>query len=348
MFKVSRALFLGAAISAGFVLSNLGPQLASAQGITTGGLTGEVVDQASAVLPRTSITAVNTATGARVAQTSREDGGFSLFNLPAGTYTVTFSSPGFAEAVLKDVVVNVGTRDLGKVTLKPSSVQTTVEVTTANPIIDINEAQVSTTFEPADLQPASQQRIRRRHPVSNPAWSRPTTTTSPITAAPPSPPTASAAAPTTSKSTGSRTTTTPLPDRRSSSATRMPSPAYRSSPTVQRAVRAQHGNGGQLHDEDRNQPASTEPAFELYEATGARPSCRDRRIPLSVIALREDRPRRVASSPPSPASRTTTSAALWGCPSRRTSCGCSAASSRRKYHQGEGTYTSGRPTVPHA
>jgi len=123
----------------------------SAQGITTGGLTGEVIDQAGAVLPKTSIIAVNSATGAKVAQTSREDGGFSLLNLPAGTYTVTFSSPGFSDAVLKDVLVNVGTRELGKVTLKPSSVQTTVEVTTANPIIDINESQVSATFEPEQI-----------------------------------------------------------------------------------------------------------------------------------------------------------------------------------------------------
>ena len=112
MFKVSRALFLGAALSAGFAISNLGPQLALAQGITTGGLTGEVGDQAGAVLPKTTIVAINNATGAKVAQNSREDGGFSLLNLPAGTYTITFSSPGFADAVVKDVVVNVATRDL--------------------------------------------------------------------------------------------------------------------------------------------------------------------------------------------------------------------------------------------
>lgn len=151
MFKVSRALFLGAALSAGFVFFNLGPQHAYAQGITTGGLTGEVSDQAGAVLPKTAIIAVNNATGARVAQNSREDGGFSLLNLPAGTYTITFTSPGFADAVLKDVIVNVATRDLGRITLKPSSVQTTVEVTTANPIIDINEAQVSANFEPEQI-----------------------------------------------------------------------------------------------------------------------------------------------------------------------------------------------------
>jgi hypothetical protein len=151
MFKVSRALFLGAVISAGFVLSNLGTQSAAAQGITTGGLTGEAVDQAGAVLPKTSIVAINTATGARVAQNAREDGGFSLLNLPTGTYDITFTSAGFSDAVVKNVLVNVGTRDLGRITLRPSSVQTTVEVTETNPLIDVNEAQVSTTFDTEQL-----------------------------------------------------------------------------------------------------------------------------------------------------------------------------------------------------
>ena len=99
MSKVSRALFLGVVLVTGFGFFNLVPQLASAQGITTGGLTGEVGDQAGAVLPRAAIIAVNDATGARVAQSSREDGGFSLLNLPAGPYTVTFSAPGFARAL---------------------------------------------------------------------------------------------------------------------------------------------------------------------------------------------------------------------------------------------------------
>ncbi|MBS1803856.1 MAG: TonB-dependent receptor [Acidobacteria bacterium] len=151
MSRMFRALFIGAVLGATFTVSNPGTRFAAAQGITTGGLTGEVGDQAGAVLPKTTITAVNSATGARVTQNSREDGGFSLLNLPAGYYTITFSSPGFADAVLKDVQVNVGTRDVGKVALKPSSVQTTVEVTTANPIIDLNEAQVSTTFEPEQI-----------------------------------------------------------------------------------------------------------------------------------------------------------------------------------------------------
>ena len=149
--KLRRALVLGAILGLGFGTFALVPQAAFGQGITTGGLTGTAVDQSDAVLPNTTIEAVNVATGARVVQSTRQDGGFSLLNLPAGTYTLKFTSPGFGDVSMKDVQVNVGTRDLGKVTLKPSGVQATVEVTEANPLIDTNEAQVSTTFDTVQL-----------------------------------------------------------------------------------------------------------------------------------------------------------------------------------------------------
>jgi hypothetical protein len=145
--KLRRTLFLAAVLGLGFGTLTLVPHAAYGQGITTGGLTGTAVDQSDAVLPNATVEAVNAATGARVAQTARQDGGFSLLNLPVGTYTLRFTAAGFGETTLKDVLVNVGTRDLGKVMLKPSGVQTTVEVTEANPLIDTTEAQVSTTFD---------------------------------------------------------------------------------------------------------------------------------------------------------------------------------------------------------
>jgi hypothetical protein len=141
------ALFLGAILGAGFTISTLFPSSVAAQGITTGGLAGEVVDQTGAVLPNVGIVVVNIATGARSVQQTRSDGGFSLLNLPAGSYDITFSSTGFADLVMKSTQVTVGSRDLGKITLKPSTMQTTVEVTEENPLLTTTEAQVSTTFD---------------------------------------------------------------------------------------------------------------------------------------------------------------------------------------------------------
>jgi hypothetical protein len=146
--KVSRILFLSGAIAAGCCLVTAGPQAAVAQGITTGALSGTVTDASGAVLPNTSVVALNVATGAKAAQNARQDGGFSLLSLPTGTYNLTFSAPGFADTEMKNVQVNVGNRDLGAISMKPSNVSTTVEVTgTTNELINTTEAQVSTTFD---------------------------------------------------------------------------------------------------------------------------------------------------------------------------------------------------------
>jgi outer membrane receptor protein involved in Fe transport len=145
------ALLLGLTLSLGLTATILAPVPAVAQGITTGGLTGVTVDQTEAVIPSTRIIALNAATGARVEQQARADGGFSLLNLPAGAYTLTFSTPGFADLVLKDVEVSVGGRDLGLLVMKPSGTSTTVEVTSANPLVETTQAQVSTTFDTLQL-----------------------------------------------------------------------------------------------------------------------------------------------------------------------------------------------------
>ena len=99
-------LLLGLSLTLGLTATILAPLPATAQGITTGGLTGVTVDPTEAVIPNTRIVALNVATGAKVEQQARADGGFSLLNLPAGSYTLTFSNPGFADLVMKDVQVS--------------------------------------------------------------------------------------------------------------------------------------------------------------------------------------------------------------------------------------------------
>jgi outer membrane receptor protein involved in Fe transport len=145
------ALLLGLTLNLGLAISVLAPPPAMAQGITTGGLIGEVSDQSGAVLPNARIIALNTATGARFEQGARSDGGFSLLNLPTGTYTLTFSAAGFADLVVKDITVQVAVRDLGKMTMRPSSTSTTVEVSDTIPLLNTVEAQVSESFVPEQL-----------------------------------------------------------------------------------------------------------------------------------------------------------------------------------------------------
>ena len=53
--------------------------------------------------------------------------------------------------MLKDVRVEVGSRDLGTLTLKPSSTVTTVEVSETAPLLETTQAQVSTTFDTLEI-----------------------------------------------------------------------------------------------------------------------------------------------------------------------------------------------------
>lgn len=144
-------LLLGLTLCFGLAAGTFMPPAASAQGITTGGLTGVAVDQTGAVLPNAKIIATNVATGAKIEQQARGDGGFSVLNLQTGSYNLVFSLPGFADVVLKGVRVEVGPRDLGNIVMKPSSTVTTVEVSDSAPLLETTQAQVSTTFDPVEI-----------------------------------------------------------------------------------------------------------------------------------------------------------------------------------------------------
>ncbi|HXK11490.1 MAG TPA: carboxypeptidase regulatory-like domain-containing protein [Vicinamibacteria bacterium] len=87
----------------------LSAALAHAQGVTTGSITGEVVDAQKQVVPGASIVAVHEPSGTRYEATTRADGRFSLPGMRVGgPYTVTASLTGFQSRTVKDVVVSLG------------------------------------------------------------------------------------------------------------------------------------------------------------------------------------------------------------------------------------------------
>src|SRR5215469_9701406 len=91
---------------------------ARAQGITTGGVAGTVIDPKGAVVPAAKITITNNATGATYTQTSREDGSFTVAGLPIGTYKMTISSAGFSDLTVNNVNVTIGILTLGNETMQ--------------------------------------------------------------------------------------------------------------------------------------------------------------------------------------------------------------------------------------
>jgi hypothetical protein len=122
------------------------------QGITTGSLAGTVQDPQGAVIPQASITVVQDATQATFKTVSQADGAFLIHNLPIGKYTVTIESAGFTPLRIGNLVVTAGETAQAGVQKLAIGASTSVTVQSALPILDTNQAQVTTDFDTAQLQ----------------------------------------------------------------------------------------------------------------------------------------------------------------------------------------------------
>lgn len=123
-----------------------------AQGITTGGVSGTVVDPKGAVVAGAKITIVNTATGATYSQSSAPNGEFSVLALPIGVYKLTIEAPGFSSLEVKQVNVTVGTLTLGTEALQIGQGVETVEASAVAPLLSTEQSEVAVTLQSESLE----------------------------------------------------------------------------------------------------------------------------------------------------------------------------------------------------
>lgn len=146
LLTVSGVLVLGVMLVTFFVAEPLMAQ------VTTGSISGTVLDQSGAAIPGVSVTATNTGTGAISKTRSDNSGLFRLSLLAVGTYNLEFAKQGFASTKMATIQVSSGVdRGLGAVKLQVGSTSTTVEVTAVAPLVQSTQAQISTTFTSTDL-----------------------------------------------------------------------------------------------------------------------------------------------------------------------------------------------------
>jgi outer membrane receptor protein involved in Fe transport len=108
----------------------LSPGIAHAQGVTTGSITGVVLDAQKQVVPGASVVAVHEPSGTRYEATSRSDGHFSLPGMRVGgPYTVTATLAGFRPQSVKEVVVSLGVANDLQLTLSQAAMAEEVTVT---------------------------------------------------------------------------------------------------------------------------------------------------------------------------------------------------------------------------
>ncbi len=142
-------VFVGISLLA--VLVALSGPMTSAQTIVTGELAGTVKDATGGAIPNIVVTAKSDATGATRTGTTSSIGDYHIALLRPGAYTLSATAPGFQPSQLNATValdqVNTYNFVLGVQQRSES-----VEVTVAEPILQTENANVSTTLNPLQIE----------------------------------------------------------------------------------------------------------------------------------------------------------------------------------------------------
>ena len=125
-----------------FVLSST---LAWAQ--ATAQLSGTVRDESGAVLPGVTVTATQTDTGVTRTAVSDESGAYVLSNLPLGPYRLEVALQGFRTYVQTGIVLQVGAAPVLNPVLALGSLEESVTVDAAAPLVDVQSAGISEVVE---------------------------------------------------------------------------------------------------------------------------------------------------------------------------------------------------------
>ena len=111
--------------------------LALAQGVgSSGTITGTVVDSSGAVVPRVTVSVVDTQTGFNRKVVTDAAGQYRVTGLSPSTYDVSAGAAGFATELRRGVIVAVGQSVVSDFRMSPSQIQTVVEVMAEPPTIE--------------------------------------------------------------------------------------------------------------------------------------------------------------------------------------------------------------------
>ena len=132
--RVLAATHIVTALIAALALSVL-PAIAQTPTATTGVVSGVVNDASGAVLPGVTVEAASPALIEKVrAATTDAQGNYKIVDLRPGTYSVTFSLPGFGTFKRDGLELTTGFTATANAELKVGSLEETVTVSGASPV----------------------------------------------------------------------------------------------------------------------------------------------------------------------------------------------------------------------
>jgi hypothetical protein len=110
--------------------------------VDTGSILGTVTDASGAAISGAKVTLTNQGTGAALSTTTGADGAYKFTPLKVGSYKVTASFQGFETVTQTNITVDVGADVVINFNLKPGSVTQSVEVVSAVPVLQTQNASV--------------------------------------------------------------------------------------------------------------------------------------------------------------------------------------------------------------
>ncbi len=115
--------------------------------VDSGSVIGQVVDQTGGVVPNAKVTLQNEGTNASLSADTDNHGNYSFSPVRIGTYTLSVEEPGFARVVRSHVAIDIQQQAKIDFALEPGQVQETIDVTSAAPALQTENASVGQVVE---------------------------------------------------------------------------------------------------------------------------------------------------------------------------------------------------------
>lgn len=139
------------ALASLLLLSGLATAAFAQTDVTTSRISGTVSDADGAALPGVTVEAKNQETGLQVVAITGEDGGYRIFNLPTGSYSITATLDGFGPAN-REVRLLIGEAPTLNFTLAPGTVTDSITVTSEAPVVEVTNTTHGTTIQTEQIQ----------------------------------------------------------------------------------------------------------------------------------------------------------------------------------------------------
>jgi len=120
--------------------------------VTTGDVTGRVVDAQGNVVVNATVTVKHLGTGQTRTATTNDAGDYTIAQLVPGVYELTVEAKGFSKVVQKELQISIGTRQTLNFELKPGGVAETVEVAGGAPLIETTKSDLGGVVTPTEVQ----------------------------------------------------------------------------------------------------------------------------------------------------------------------------------------------------